>query len=179
MGYIILGLGALGLLLLLERWIYLSVAGRRIARQRQDVANPRPDNPLGRVLQAFEANRQADGETLEIRLDEAVLREAPKLHRGLPMVKLFASTAPMLGLLGTVVGIIETFQAITLFGTGDPKLMAGGISQALITTAMGLSVAVPLVLLHSLMAARSRNLARVLEEQSAGLVAAHSSGEAA
>ncbi len=92
---------------------------------------------------------------------------------------MFAAVAPLLGLLGTVVGMIATFQAITLFGTGDPKLMAGGISQALMTTVLGLIVAIPLVLLHSVVSGRSRSLVEILEEQSAGIIARHSEGEAA
>lgn len=175
--YIILALGVLGLVVVLERWVYLFFVDRKVQRQRKDLSNPKDDNPLGRILKVFHANQKDGGDTLEIRLDEAVLKETPSLYRGLPLVKLLASTAPMLGLLGTVVGIIETFQAITLFGTGDPKLMAGGISQALVTTAMGLSVAIPLVLLHSLVASRSRSLARILEEQSAGMVAENASGQ--
>ena len=79
--------------------------------------------------------------------------------------------APLLGLLGTVTGMIATFQAITLFGTGDPKLMADGISQALVTTVLGLVVAIPLLFLHSLLSARSRSLVRILDEQAAGLIA--------
>jgi biopolymer transport protein ExbB len=79
-----------------------------------------------------------------------------------------------MGLLGTVTGMIVTFQAITLFGTGDPKLMAGGISQALVTTVLGLSVAIPMVLLHTIVTGRSRHILHVLEEQTAGIVAERS-----
>ena len=85
--------------------------------------------------------------------------------------------APLLGLLGTVTGMIVTFQAITLFGTGDPKLMAGGISQALVTTVLGLTVAIPVVLLHTLVSGRSKRILHVLQEQSAGIVAARSGRE--
>ena len=108
---------------------------------------------------------------LELKLDEGVIRETPKLERGQSVVKLLAGVAPLLGLLGTVTGMIATFQAITLFGTGDPKLMADGISQALVTTVLGLVVAIPLLFLHSLLSARSRSLVRILDEQAAGLIA--------
>jgi biopolymer transport protein ExbB len=87
------------------------------------------------------------------------------------LIKLLAAVAPLLGLLGTVTGMILTFQSISLFGTGDPKLMAGGISQALVTTVMGLVTAIPLLFLHTLLASRSRTLIQILDEQSAGVVA--------
>ena len=103
-------------------------------------------------------------------LDDAITREVPVLERGQSMIKLLASVAPLLGLLGTVTGMIATFQSISLFGTGDPKLMASGISQALITTMLGLIVAIPLLFLHSLIASRSRKLVQILDEQSAGLI---------
>ena len=122
----------------------------------------------------YEENSTADSETLGLKLDEAILREAPLLERWQGWIKVLAAVAPLLGLLGTVVGMIRTFQAITLFGTGDPKLMASGISQALVTTVLGLTVAIPLVLLHSLVSGRSRTLVEILEEQSAGIIARHS-----
>ncbi|WP_035271742.1 MotA/TolQ/ExbB proton channel family protein [Desulfonatronum thiodismutans] len=171
-GLIILGLGLFGLILFVVRFAILIVMDRRIQRQlRSETALP--DNPLGRILQVSGTNHSVDPETLEIRLDEAVLKEIPRLERGLRTIKILAAVAPLLGLLGTVVGMIETFQAITLFGTGDPQLMAGGISQALVTTALGLSVAIPLLFLHSLAAAKSRGLVNILEEQGAGLLAEH------
>ena len=171
-GLIILGLGLFGLILFLVRFTILTVMDRRIQRQLRS-ETPLPDNPLGRILEISGASRRVDPEALEIRLDEAVLKEIPRLERGLRTIKILAAVAPLLGLLGTVVGMIETFQAITLFGTGDPQLMAGGISQALVTTALGLSVAIPLLFLHSLAAAKSRRLVNILEEQGAGLLAEH------
>jgi biopolymer transport protein ExbB len=110
-------------------------------------------------------------ELLEARLDEAVLKELPAIERGQGIIKLLAGVAPLLGLLGTVTGMIATFQAITAFGSGDAKLMASGISQALITTVLGLVVAIPLLLMHSWVASRSRTLVQILDEQSAGLIA--------
>jgi len=113
-------------------------------------------------------------ETLELKLDEAIMRETPMLESMQGTIKVFAGIAPLMGLLGTVVGMIRTFQTITLFGTGDPKLMAGGISQALVTTVEGLIVAIPLVFMHALISAKSRALIEILEEQSAGIIARYS-----
>jgi biopolymer transport protein ExbB len=169
-GLIILGLGVFGLLLFATRFTILMVMEHRVRRQ---LGSPTPlvDNPLGRVMTLCVQSGPADPETMEIRLEEAVLKEIPRLERGLRTIKILAAVAPLLGLLGTVVGMIETFQAITLFGTGDPQLMAGGISQALVTTALGLTVAIPMLFLHNLAAAKSRSLINILEEQGAGLLA--------
>ena len=103
-----------------------------------------------------------------------MLKEIPKINRGLLMVKVISVVAPLAGLLGTVTGMIKTFQVITLYGAGDPKLMAGGISQALVTTVLGLVVAIPMVLLHTVLSGRAKRLVNILEEQSAGLIAEHS-----
>ena len=161
-GYVILALGALGLLIVLIRLAYLGGVGRRMRRQLNDPTSPSDDNPLGRVLTVALDHRDAEPMNLELQIDEAVLRELPRLTRGEGLVKLLAGVAPLLGLLGTVVGMILTFQAISLFGTGDPKLMANGISQALVTTALGLLTAIPLLFLHTLMTTRSRALAQIL-----------------
>ncbi len=170
-GYIILAFGGTGLLIVLIRITYLAWVGGRIRRQLTHLLEPTHNNPLGRVLVVAEENRELELENLELKIDEAVLKEIPKLTRGEGLVKLLAGVAPLLGLLGTVVGMIITFQAISLFGTGDPKLMANGISQALVTTALGLIVAIPLLFLHSLLTTRSRSLVQILDEQSTGLVA--------
>jgi len=174
-GYVIIALGIVGLLIALVRWLYLMTVGTKIRGQlKKETAAE--NNPLGRILKVYEDNTDADTETLELKLDEAILREVPKLETWQGAIKVIAAVAPLLGLLGTVTGMIATFQAITLFGTGDPKLMAGGISQALVTTVLGLSVAIPLVLLHSVVASRSKALIEVLEEQSAGIIAKQSEG---
>ncbi len=170
-GYIILALGLLGILVGAERFWRLSRIGSKIRQQLEAPDKPQENNPLGRVLQVFDSNSSEDLETLELRLDEAILKETPALSRGVRIVKLLAAIAPLLGLLGTVTGMIGTFQAITLFGTGDPKLMAGGISQALVTTMLGLIVAVPLLFMHAGIAARSQRFIQILDEQSAGLIA--------
>lgn len=172
-GYVIIFLGIAGLILAVLQFLRLFDTRRRVTRQLRAVGDPDDKNPLGRVLMAGRDVDTEDAEGLELKLDEAVMREVPALQRGQGIIKLLSAVSPLLGLLGTVVGMIATFQAITLFGTGDPKLMAGGISQALVTTVLGLVVAIPLLFLHSLLAARSRSVIQVLEEQSAGLLARH------
>lgn len=172
-GYITIVLGIIGVLLCIERFVTLTLVGRKVDAQVAS-STASADNPLGRILGIQEHNPDADPETLERKLDEAILRELPQLTRFLTFIRIIAVVAPLLGLLGTVTGMINTFQAITLFGTGDPKLMAGGISQALVTTVIGLCVAIPVVLLHSGVSGRSRRIVHILEEQSAGMVAERS-----
>lgn len=172
-GYVIIGLGCLALIIALERLFVLTIIGMRVGAQARTFARP-GDNPLGRILQVYHDNPKADVETLELKLSEAILKETPKINRMLMFLKIIAVVAPLLGLLGTVTGMIITFQSITLFGTGDPKLMAGGISQALVTTVLGLCVAIPTVLMHTLVASRAKRVNQVLEEQATGLVAEHS-----
>jgi biopolymer transport protein ExbB len=169
-GYVIIAMFIIGLLMFAYRYTVLTITHGKVKRQLQS-DTPDTDNPLGRVLAVYHDNRNTDVETLELKIDEAILREVPILERGLGFIKLIAAVAPLLGLLGTVVGMIITFQAITLYGTGDPKLMADGISTALITTVQGLVTAIPLILLHSFAAAKSRRLVQIIEEQSAGLIA--------
>ena len=130
-------------------------------------------NPLGRVMMAYEGSQNKDAETVELKLDEAILKESPKLEIGLNLLKLLAGIAPLLGLLGTVTGMIQTFQAMMIYGTGDPQLMAGGISVALVTTMLGLYAAIPLLILHSFCSSMARSVQGTLEEQSAGIVARH------
>ncbi|WP_299313034.1 MotA/TolQ/ExbB proton channel family protein [uncultured Halomonas sp.] len=171
-GYVVVGLGALGLLVALLQYAYLLKVTVAMRRQLRDLASLRDDNPLGRVLLRFRAlHGDPVPEALEARLDEAVLAELPRLERGQPLVKLLAAVAPLLGLLGTVTGMIVTFQAITVFGTGDPQLMAGGISQALVTTVLGLVTAVPLLFAHTALAGRSRHLAGLVEGQASAALA--------
>lgn len=169
-GYVIIAIGLAGLMLALVRLVYLQRVGSQVSGQLNDVSKPDQNNPLGRVLAVPQQLEKYDMETLESLLDEAILRETPKLESGQSLLKLFAAVAPLLGLLGTVTGMIATFQSISLFGTGDPKLMASGISQALVTTMLGLIAAVPLLFMHALVANRSKALVQILDEQSAGLV---------
>jgi len=177
-GYVILALGAIGILIVIYKTITLTLTSMAVRSQVKS-DTPKKGNPLGRILSVYHDNRNVDVETLELKLDEAILRETPALERGLTLIKIISAVAPLFGLLGTVTGMIETFQAITLFGTGDPKLMAGGISQALVTTVLGLVVAIPTLLLHSLVAGIAKNIIHVLEEQSAGIIAVHAEKERA
>ena len=170
-GLIIIGLGLLGMVMACWRGIYLGVLTLRINRQLGKLDTPSPSNPLGRVLLSTRGINLHEEELLQLKLDEAVLAEMPALERGNGVIKLLAATSPLLGLLGTVTGMILTFQAISLFGTGDPKLMAGGISQALVTTVLGLVVAIPLLFSHSVIAYMSRSMIQRLDEQCAGVLA--------
>lgn len=171
-GYAITVLLILGCLIALERLIVLGGMSSKIKSQEKNLDKPNENNPLGRLLKVFYDNQSADAETLELKLDEAILRETPKVDRGVNLIKMFAAIAPLMGLLGTVIGMIMTFQTITLFGTGDPKIMAGNISLALVTTALGLICALPLILIHSVVAGKSKSVLQKLDEQSAGLIAA-------
>jgi len=171
-GYLIIALGVIGILIALERLVALGIASRKVTAQLSS-DSAKSDNALGRVLGVYDDNRNVDTETLELKMSEAIFKETPALNRALLFIKIISVVAPLMGLLGTVTGMIQTFQAITLYGTGDPKLMAGGISQALVTTVLGLTVAIPMVLLHTLVSGRSKRIVQVLQEQSAGIIARH------
>lgn len=169
-GYLIIALGSFGLLLAIWRFVALAAESAKV-RSQLKAASPNPNNSLGRVLAAYEQHKSTDPETLELKMSEAVLREVPKIETGVTVLKIIAVVAPLMGLLGTVTGMIQTFQVITLFGTGDPKLMAGGISQALVTTVEGLCVAIPMVLLHTFVSTRAQRIVQILQEQATGLIA--------
>jgi biopolymer transport protein ExbB len=168
-GYVIIFIAIVGLLISLERFIVLVVTNRRV---RNQLKSKKPgNNPLGRIMQVYEDNPDVGTETLELKLDEAIIKELPRIQRGLGALALLAAVSPLLGLLGTVTGIIETFQSITLHGTGDPRVMSGGISQALVTTVMGLLAAIPLLLFHSFLSSKSNTLIQILDEKSTAFVA--------
>jgi biopolymer transport protein ExbB len=169
-GYIILIVGAFGLLLSIERLFTLTIIRTKVNSQLKS-KEVKANNPLGRVLKVRDEHPNADTEALELHLTEAILAEVPKLGRNLTIIKIISVVAPLMGLLGTVTGMINTFQAITLFGTGDPKLMAGGISTALVTTVLGLVVAIPTTLLYAMLNTRSKNIVYILQEQAAGVIA--------
>lgn len=169
-GYIISAVGAVAMLIAIWRLIVLTVVGGKVSSQLKS-GKANTNNPLGRVLAVSEENPNLDSETLELKLNEAVLKEIPKLENSLTLLKIIAAVAPLLGLLGTVTGMIITFQAITIFGAGDPKAMAGGISSALVTTVLGLVVAIPTLLLHTIVNGRAKGVIHVLEEQAAGIIA--------
>jgi len=171
-GYIIVALAFFGSLFGIFRIIMLMMTSAAVNGQKRK-AQASKSNPLGRVMMAYNEAKNKDAETVELKLDEAILRESPKLEFGLNFLKLGAGIAPLLGLLGTVTGMIKTFQAMMIYGTGDPQLMAGGISEALVTTMLGLIAAIPLLILHSFCASLARGVQGTLEEQSAGIVARH------
>jgi biopolymer transport protein ExbB len=169
-GYIILAVGLVGLIIAVWRFIALFIEGAKVGRQLKSVTF-KDNNSLGRVMKAKDDYPDADTEALELHLTEAILGEVPKLGRSLSIIKVISVVAPLMGLLGTVSGMINTFQAITLFGTGDPKLMAGGISTALVTTVLGLVVAIPMTLLYAILNTRSKSIVYILQEQAAGVIA--------
>ena len=171
-GAIIIWVGIIALLVALERVFTLFTTTKKVNAQRGS-SSPNRDNPLGRVLGVYEENKDVDVETLELKLGEAILGETPNLTKYISFIQVISVVAPLAGLLGTVIGMIETFQAITLFGTGDPKTMAGGISTALMTTVLGITVAIPTTLLHQFVQGLSKDVLHIIEEQSAGLIAEH------
>jgi len=175
-GYVIITLGIIAVAIAIWRLLVLMGIGAKV---RSQVKHPEKigNNPLGRVLKVYADNPTSDVETLELKLGEAILRETPALNSMLPLLKIVSVVAPLLGLLGTVTGMIVTFQAITLYGAGDPKLMAGGISTALVTTVLGLVVAIPTVFLHTLVSSRSRRLTQILQEEAAGILAERAEGQ--
>jgi biopolymer transport protein ExbB len=169
-GYTVITLGLIAFALGMFKMTWLFLVSRKVTAQKK---NSRPDttNPLGRVLAVATENPDADREQLELMLDEVVLRESSKLESLVWLVRIVSVVAPLMGLLGTVTGMIRTFQSITLFGAGDPRMMAGGISEALVTTMLGLVTAIPLVLLHAALANNTKKIVDTLDEQSAGLIA--------
>jgi biopolymer transport protein ExbB len=171
-GLIILSVLLFGSIIGLFRIFQLTMTSSAVNSQKKK-AQPSKSNPLGRIMMAYDGVKDRDEEIIELKLDEAILRESPKLERWLNFLKLGAGIAPLLGLLGTVTGMIKTFQAMMIYGAGDPQLMAGGISEALVTTMLGLIAAIPLLILHSFCASLARGVQSTLEEQSAGIVARH------
>jgi len=158
-------------------FVLLSTNSAISAQKRR--STPSKSNPLGRIMLAYEEVKDRPIETIELKIDEAILRETPRLEFGLNFLKLAAAVAPLLGLLGTVTGMIRTFTQITLFGTGDPRIMAGGISEALVTTVSGLIAAIPLLFIHSFAASFARGAQSALEEQAAGIIARHAEEKSA
>lgn len=171
-GAIIIWFGIITVIIAFWRAFALFSTKRQVNAQRETATASR-DNPLGRVLSVYDENKEVDVETLELKMGEAILGETPELTKWIPFIQVISVVAPLAGLLGTVIGMIETFQAITLFGTGDPKTMAGGISTALMTTVLGITVAIPTTLLHQFVQGLSKDVLHTIEEQSAGLIAEH------
>lgn len=171
-GYVITAVGIFGMLIAIWRLIVLAGMSSKVKAQLK-ASSANANNPLGRVLKVHEANPSMDTETLELKLSEAILKETPAIESSLTLLKIISAVAPLLGLLGTVTGMIVTFQAITIFGAGDPKAMAGGISGALVTTVLGLIVAIPMVLMHTIVNGKAKEIIHILEEQTTGIIAEH------
>ena len=169
-GFIIIGVGVVGILLGFYRLLMLTLVSIKVRSQLKS-DKPAKNNPLGRVLLVAESNPSADTETLELKLGEAILKETPSLESMLTLIKMIATIAPLGGLLGTVTGMIQVFQQITVYGAGDPTIMAGGISQALMTTVLGIVVAIPTIFMHTVVKSRSDNIIHILEEQATGMIA--------
>jgi biopolymer transport protein ExbB len=173
-GYVIITVGVLGILAFLYQLISLVFVRLAVGKQLKNLDNPTPNNPLGRVLLAFKGNKgniEEEAEVAELRITEAVLREVPKLERFQAFLRLAVAAGPLLGLIGTVVGMIVTFQSITESGSGDPRLMANGIGRAMIATVLGLGIAIPLLFANALLNSLSRGVVQILDEQSAGMLA--------
>lgn len=169
-GFIIIGIGLIAILVALIRSFMLTLVSAKVnAQVKSDKASK--NNPLGRVLLVAESNPNVDTETLELKLGEAILQETPALERFLTFIKIIATVAPLMGLLGTVTGMIQVFQQITVYGAGDPTIMAGGISMALMTTVLGITVAIPTVLMHTWVKSKSDRIIHILEEQATGIIA--------
>ena len=168
-GYIILCLFLFGLFASAKRYIKLKDQ-ERLLNEQIPSDKILKNNPLGEMMEVFKKFKDKDQEILELKMEEEIAKKTSHLKKGLGLIRLLAGISPLLGLLGTVTGMILTFQSITLFGTGDPKLMAGGISQALVTTALGLIVAIPLILIHSFLLAKANGLASLFENQALGLI---------
>ena len=169
-GYVIIIILILGLTMGVLRFKFLDEESKSINKELE-TNNFSDDSILGKLNSIYSKYSGNNPEDLESQLEDILAKATPPLEKNLSVIKLLAAVAPLLGLLGTVIGMIETFQAITLFGTGDPKLMAGGISQALVTTMLGLIAAVPLLFVHNILDSRSRAISQIYEEQAIGLLA--------
>ena len=173
-GYVIIAVGVIAAVLSLYQAYFLIRTRLAVRRQLADLDHPLTDNPLGRVLSSFQADPasiEEDAEVAELRISEAVLREVPRLERFQAFLRLAVAAGPLLGLIGTVIGMIITFQSITESGSSDPRLMANGIGQAMIATVLGLGIAVPLLFINAGLASMSRQVVQILDEQSTGLLA--------
>jgi biopolymer transport protein ExbB len=177
-GFIIIGVGVIGIILGFYRLLMLELTSAKVRSQLKS-NTPTKNNPLGRVLMVADNNPNADTETLELKLGEAILQETPALESLLTLIKMIATIAPLGGLLGTVTGMIQVFQQITVYGAGDPTIMAGGISQALMTTVLGIVVAIPTIFMHTVVKSRADNIIHILEEQATGMIAQKAEQQAA
>lgn len=168
-GWIIIVLGLIGVLVILERGAYLTLAGGKIKAQMNS-SKPDLNNPLGRILTVFNESKTDDAESLELRMDEAIMKERPVISARIGLLRMIALLGVLLGLLGTVMGMMNTFQSMNLFG-GSTPLIANGISSALVPTWLGLLVAVIMLFFHGVLSSRSERLMHVLEQQTANIIA--------
>jgi biopolymer transport protein ExbB len=181
-GYVIILVGVVGALLAIYQFFYLATVRGKVRNQLKFPDAPEADNPLGRVLATFKGEvqrveKEQEAEIVELRISEAVLKEVPKLERFQSFLRLAVAAGPLLGLIGTVAGMIITFQSITESGSSDPKLMASGISQAMIATLLGLGIAVPLLFANAWLSSLSKGIVQILDEQSTGLLAERLEGK--
>jgi len=151
-------------------WRFYALFTINGAVKKQAAGESAAENPLSRIFAVADQNK-TDTETLELKLAEQILIERAEIDQYIWVVRLIAVISPLLGLFGTIIGMINTFQAITLFGTGDPKTMAGGISEALVTTMLGLMCAIPATFMAAALSNYSKGILAILEEQSTGMVA--------
>jgi len=173
-GYVIIAVGLAGSLAAIFQVFYLVRVRLAVSRQLANPDRPMAGNPLGRVLASYRgdgADLDEDAEIVELRVSEAVLREIPPLERFQAFLRLAVAAGPLLGLIGTVIGMIVTFQSITESGSSDPRLMANGIGQAMIATVLGLGIAIPLLFANAGLVSLSSGIVQILEEQSTGLLA--------
>jgi biopolymer transport protein ExbB len=173
-GYVIIAVGLIGAACWAFQFVYLIRTRMKVAAQQKDLEHPKGDNPLGRVLLAFKGDPsriEEDWEVAELRISEAIVGEIPKIERFQAFLRLAVAAGPLLGLIGTVIGMILTFQSITESGSSDPKLMAHGISQAMIATVLGLGIAIPLLFGNAMLSSMSRQLSSLLDGQASGLLA--------
>ena len=171
--------GVIGYFIILLLLIGLVLSGRkyRTLKLKEDLLEEQmasneilKNNPLGEIMQEFVNLSSASLDSLELKMEEKIQEKTLEIRQGLGTIKLLSTVSPLLGLLGTVIGMIATFQSITLFGTGDPKLMAGGISQALITTALGLVAAIPLIFIHNFLNSKASKIIEIFENQVLGIL---------
>ena len=175
-GYMLMTIGVLATLLFLWRFNELwRIRGGVIAQAGSSTLSN--DNALGRILKIAEDDKEADTETLELKMAEQILKERPTVEGLNWVLKIVSVVAPLMGLFGTIIGMIETFTMITLFGTGDPKTMASGISVALVTTWLGLMVAIPTTFMYATVNNFAKGILGTIEESSTGMVAKRSEGK--
>ena len=176
-GFIIMTIGLLATALFI--WRFRELWGIRSAVQAQAASETlSDDNALGRILKIAEEDKKADTETLELKMAEQILKERPTIEGLNWVLKIVSVVAPLMGLFGTIIGMIETFTMITLFGTGDPKTMASGISVALVTTWLGLMVAIPTTFMYATVNNFAKGILGTIEESSTGMAAKRSEGKA-